>query len=43
MLHDTGKYVPKEISTSRGFLFPLPDADKWCLKRIDIEKVEVAE
>lgn len=32
------RYSPVETSTSRGFLMPLAEADKYCIRRIDIEK-----
>ncbi|HUV63434.1 MAG TPA: hypothetical protein VMW24_06015 [Sedimentisphaerales bacterium] len=35
MLED--RYRHKTIATSRGFLIPLADADKYCIRRIDIE------
>ena len=35
LLHKSGKYKTKEISTSKGFLLPLKDAEKYAAKVID--------
>lgn len=39
-LDRSGRYRTYEISTSRGFLMPVVDADRWCARRIDAEPVE---
>ena len=35
------KYPKAQIPTSKGFLMPLNDADKFCLRRIDLKDKEM--